>query len=63
MNKAPGLYNLACAYSLKKQKKKALKYLRMAVDEGFTNRNHMEKDKDLDYIRNEKAFKQIMDIL
>jgi dienelactone hydrolase len=63
IRKAAGLYNLACAHSLNKQKKKALKYLKMAVDEGFTNRDHMEKDKDLDYIRNEKAFKQLMESL
>lgn len=53
-------YNLACAYSLNKQKKKALKNLKMAVENGFKNRTHIEKDTDLNNIRNEKAFKEIM---
>jgi len=57
------LYNLACAYSLSKQKKNALKSLKLAVEAGFKNRAHMEKDPDLDYIRKEKAFKEIKDNL
>ena len=57
------LYNLACTYSLDKQKKKALKSLKMAVEAGFKNRAHMEKDSDLLNIRNEKAFKEIMENL
>jgi tetratricopeptide (TPR) repeat protein len=57
------LYNLACAYSLSKQKKNALKNLKLAVEAGFRNRAHMEKDPDLDNIRNEKAFKDIMEQL
>ena len=57
------LYNLACTYSLDKQKKKALKSLKMAVEAGFKNRAHIEKDSDLDNLRNEKAFKEIMEQL
>ncbi|MCP5104119.1 MAG: hypothetical protein GY950_12105 [bacterium] len=55
------LYNLACSYSLNKQKKKALKNLESAVKAGYRDRAHMEKDTDLDFIRDEKAFKKIMD--
>ncbi|MCP4217417.1 MAG: hypothetical protein GY765_22430 [bacterium] len=53
-------YNLACLYSLAKKKKKALKYLNEAVADGFKNRDHMEKDTDLDNIRKEKAFKELI---
>lgn len=53
-------YNLACTYSLNKQKKLALKALKLAVQRGFKNFSHMKKDTDLDFIRNEKAFKAIM---
>jgi tetratricopeptide (TPR) repeat protein len=53
-------YNLACTYSLNKQKKQALKALRLAVQRGFKNRTHIEKDTDLDFLRDEKVFKEIM---
>lgn len=56
-------YNLACAYSLNKQKKQALKALDLAVQRGFSNRAHMEKDTDLDFLRDEKAFKEILEKL
>ena len=53
-------YNLACAYSMTKNKKKALHYFKRAIESGFTNLTHIEKDKDLDFIRKEKAFKEIL---
>jgi len=56
-------YNLACLYSLKKEKYKALKYLRKAIENGYKNLSHIRKDKDLDFIRNEKEFKEIIDKL
>ena len=57
------LYNLACAYSLNRQKKNALKSLKLAVEAGFRNRAHMEKDPDLDNIRKEKGFNEIIEDL
>jgi tetratricopeptide (TPR) repeat protein len=48
-------YNLACLYSLKKERKKALDYFEKAMD-GYTNYSHVKTDKDLDYIRNEARF-------
>jgi tetratricopeptide (TPR) repeat protein len=57
----PGLiYNLACVYSLAGNKKKALDYLRQAVKKGFNDLELIKKDKDLDLIRNEKEFKEII---
>ncbi len=55
-----GWYNLACLYSLKKEKEKALKYLLKAIENGYKNLSHIEKDSDLDYIRNEKEFQEII---
>ena len=52
-------YNLACVYSLNKQKKPALKALELARKRGFNSPEQLDKDKDLDYIRNEKDFKEI----
>jgi tetratricopeptide (TPR) repeat protein len=60
-NEHPNLiYNLACAYSLARNKKKALDYLGQAVKKGFNDLELLKKDKDLDFIRNEKKFKEII---
>ena len=56
-------YNLACLYSLKKQKDNALKSFRKAIEYGFNDLAHIRKDKDLDFIRNEEEFKKIIDEL
>jgi tetratricopeptide (TPR) repeat protein len=60
-NERPNLiYNLACVYSLAGNKKKALNYLGQAVKKGFNDLELIKKDKDLDFIRNEKEFKEII---
>ncbi|MGD2090591.1 MAG: hypothetical protein PVH61_30745 [Candidatus Aminicenantes bacterium] len=60
-NERPNLfYNLACVYSLAGNKKKALNYLEQAVKKGFNDLEWIKKDKDLDFIRNEKEFKEII---
>lgn len=56
-------YNLACSYSLKKEKDNALKSLRKAIENGFNDLSHIRQDKDLDFIRNEDEFKKIIDKL
>jgi len=53
-------YNLACLYSLAGNKKKALDYLGQAIKKGFNDLELIKKDKDLDFIRNEKEFKEII---
>ncbi len=59
-NERPNLiYNLACLYSQARNKKKALDYLRQAVKKGFNDLELIKKDKDLDFIREEKEFKEI----
>lgn len=57
------LYNMACTYSLNNLKQKALKTLKMAVDSGFKRPSLLENDKDLDPIRNEPKFKEILSLL
>jgi tetratricopeptide (TPR) repeat protein len=49
-------YNLACAYALTKDKKKALKSLQKAIDLGFSDLALLESDKMLDSLRQDKAF-------
>ncbi|MDR2039510.1 MAG: hypothetical protein LBQ60_16425 [Bacteroidales bacterium] len=58
---AGNYYNLACIYSLTKNKKKAMENFEKAVKHGYTNYSHIKSDTDLDYIRKEKRFVQLMD--
>jgi tetratricopeptide (TPR) repeat protein len=56
------IYNLSCWYSLLKDKKNAIKYLDAALTNGvgFTNFGLINKDTDLNNIRNEPEYKAIM---
>jgi tetratricopeptide (TPR) repeat protein len=56
-------YNLACLHSLKKDKTNALKFISKAIEKGYNNLSHIEKDTDLDFIRHEKGFQSIIDKL
>jgi len=57
-------YNVACAYSLKGDKKEALDWFEEALARGFKDEpgaeENIAQDKDLDPIRNETRFKEIM---
>lgn len=57
---ALALYNTACAHSLLRDKPKALEYLRKAIEAGWVNYPHMEKDADLDGLRDEEAYKELL---
>jgi putative intracellular protease/amidase len=54
-------YNLACAFSMLGQKGKALDALDRAVAAGFANRDWIEQDSQLDGIRDDPRFKDIVD--
>jgi len=56
---AHSVYNLACVESLLKNEKSALENLRRAIDLGFKDGEHMDKDSDLDFIRNTVQFKEL----
>ena len=53
-------YDAACMYSLMGNKQKAIEYLRKALEDGFYEFNHINRDKDLDNIRNEQQFKDLV---
>lgn len=53
-------YNLACAYSQLGEASNAIDALRKAVDQGFTDRAHIENDPDLAKIRNEQGYREII---
>lgn len=54
------LYNLACAYSQAGAKRDALRALESAVKNGFVDVELMLRDADLEPIRNEPAFKSLL---
>lgn len=54
-----GLYNLGCAYSLKNEPAKSLKFLHKALDAGFNRFEMFESDSDLDNVKKADGFKEI----
>ncbi len=53
-------YNASCAASLANDKKKSLKWLEIAINNGFDNLKHIKTDSDLDNIRKEKKYNKII---
>lgn len=53
-------YNLACRYALLKQSDQALGSLRKAVELGYRDFRFMEEDRDLDSIRKDPRFRQLV---
>ena len=53
-------YNLACAYSLMGARKDAVKYLKVAVNSGFKDWASMDKDTDLNNIRKEPGYQEVL---
>ncbi|MCM8792177.1 MAG: hypothetical protein NC826_03400 [Candidatus Omnitrophica bacterium] len=53
-------YNLACDYSLLKNIDASLKALRKALKLGFRDFRLIEKDSDLDYVRQDKRFEALI---
>ncbi|MHC4599931.1 MAG: S1C family serine protease [Planctomycetota bacterium] len=54
------LYNVACACSLLGKIDRAVAFLERAVEEGYRDFEHMEEDPDLDPIRGEAGYKDIL---
>jgi tetratricopeptide (TPR) repeat protein len=53
-------YNLACSYALLKRADQAIKSLRQAVELGYRDFRYMREDHDLDSIRLDPRFRQMM---
>lgn len=58
---AGGHYNLACVLARQGRKKEALDTLSTAIDKGFRNRQHITADDDLKSLREEPAFKALLE--
>lgn len=58
------LYNLACAYALHgDMSDEAIEALKASVEAGFNDHRHMERDPDLDSVRDTDGFKELIDSL
>src|SRR5579871_4342539 len=53
-------YNLACSYALLKKVDPALKALRRAVELGYRDFRYMREDRDLDTLRHDPRFRQLL---
>ena len=56
-------YNIGCLYSKKGDVTNAISWLLKAVNDGYTNQNNFEMDKDLENIRETTAFKNLLTTL
>jgi tetratricopeptide (TPR) repeat protein len=53
-------YNLACSFALLKRRDQAIKTLRRAVELGYRDFRYMREDRDLDAIRQDPRFRQLL---
>lgn len=56
-------YNAAFIASLAMNKSLAINYLKIAINKGFDNTDHMAKDTDLDFIRKSAEYKNIIKLV
>jgi len=59
-SKADNFYHGACIHSLLKQKEKALEYLNIAINKGWRNYEQTKTDTDLDFIRDDPLFTDLL---
>lgn len=53
-------YNIACGYGIQGDAENALLWLDRAIDKGFDDVAHLEKDSDLDPVRSDPRFRGLM---
>ncbi|HEV3203039.1 MAG TPA: hypothetical protein VGY77_01590 [Gemmataceae bacterium] len=53
-------YNLACSYALLQRLEQCLKTLRRAIELGYRDFRYMREDRDLDSVRNDPRFRQLL---
>lgn len=59
---AASLYNAACAIAQTGKKTEALDALQQAIEQGYTDVRHMERDDDLECIQGEKRFTELVNL-
>lgn len=60
-NDKGNFYDAACLYSIMGEKQKSIEYLRKALETGFRRFAHINRDRDLNNIRDEESFKQLIE--
>lgn len=60
LNEGEAAYNLACLYALLGRSDEALQWLDKALATAYISKEHLESDSDIDSIRNEVAFIELM---
>ena len=53
-------YNLACSYALLKRADLSIQTLRRAIELGYSDFRYMREDHDLDFIRHDPRFRQLL---
>lgn len=53
-------YNLACSFALLHRRDQAIKTLRRAIELGYRDFRYMREDRDLDSIRHDPRFRQLL---
>ena len=53
-------YNIACMYSIQNKTKESMDSLKMAIEKGYDNWEHIKADKDLKNIRSSLYYKELM---
>jgi tetratricopeptide (TPR) repeat protein len=59
-NDALAHYNLACSFALLKRPDQSIKTLRRAIELGYHDFRYMREDHDLDSVRHDPRFRQLM---
>lgn len=57
------LYNAACMYGRLGQKAESIRYLREAIEKGYSDFRHIENDYDLDCLRSVPEYQELIDRL
>ena len=61
--KSTALYNLACAYSLKKESDTAFDYLKQSIDAGFRDMDQITGDSDFDNVKKDARFAEMLELI
>jgi tetratricopeptide (TPR) repeat protein len=56
-------YNLACSYSLLKEKARAFTALKRAIELGYRDLEHMAADPDLENLRSDPRWNDLLDVV
>lgn len=57
---APAYYNLGCLYAIQEKKSEAIYNIRKSLEKGFADRELILKDKELESIRSDPAFQELL---